>query len=60
MRGCTLFQCFSHYTDLKCAENGLKFVKKRSYLKYYDLKWNFELGGLLNDQGLKAYFNKIS
>ena len=32
-----------------------KFVKKKkkkhkkSNLKYYDLKWNFELGGLLND-----------
>ena len=33
---------------------------KQSYLKYYDPKKNFELGGLSNDQGKKAYFNKFS
>ncbi len=47
------FSTFCHYIDLKCPKSGLKFVK------YYDLKWNFELGGLLNDQGKRVYFNKF-
>ena len=40
------FSTFFHYIDLKSTESGLKFVKQKN-LKYYDLKWNFELGGLL-------------
>ena len=40
---------FSCQGDLKYAENDLKLGKND--LKYYDLKWEFPLGGLL--QGIR-------
>ena len=45
------FRTFYHYIDLIWAENDLK---------YYDVKWNFELGSLLNGHEKKAYFKNIS
>ena len=37
-----------------------KICKKIKQQKLNHLKWNFDLGGLLNDQGKKVYFNKVS
>ncbi len=44
----------------KMCRKWPKICKKKKLPKYYDLKWNFELGGLLNYQGKKAYFNEFS
>ncbi len=56
------FSTFFHYIDPKMCRKWPEIcAKKKSFLKCYDLlRWNFELGGLLNDQGKKAYFNKFS